>query len=78
MIRGVAHQTEFEAVRIGSPDHVPLIVVQWETIIAVNYPARKFGIKRYSQSASTSPAVLNHLDAPPWVPKRLRSFVRTL
>jgi DNA polymerase eta len=38
---------EFEAVRIGSPDHVPLIVVQWETIIAVNYPARKYGIKRY-------------------------------
>lgn len=37
---------EFEAVRIGSPDDVPLIVIQWETIIAVNYPARKYGIKR--------------------------------
>ena len=37
---------EFEAVRLGSPDDVPLIVVQWETIIAVNYPARKYGIKR--------------------------------
>ena len=40
--------SEFEAVRIGSPDDVPLIVIQWETIIAVNYPARKYGIKRCS------------------------------
>ncbi|ORY22231.1 hypothetical protein BCR39DRAFT_551866 [Naematelia encephala] len=53
-LRVVAHcdidaaYAQFEAVRIGSPDHVPLIVVQWETIIAVNYPARKFGIKRCS------------------------------
>lgn len=35
--------------RISSPDEVPLIVIQWETIIAVNYPARKYGIKRCVQ-----------------------------
>ena len=41
-------RVEFEAARIHSADDVPLIVVQWETIIAVNYPARKYGIKRCS------------------------------
>jgi DNA polymerase eta len=33
---------------------VPLIVIQWETIIAVNYPARKYGIKRWVKSKETS------------------------
>ena len=37
---------EFEQVRLGLPDDLPLICAQWQSIIAVNYPARKFGIKR--------------------------------
>jgi DNA polymerase eta len=52
--RFLADVPEFEAVRIGSPDHVPLVVIQWETIIAVNYPARKYGIKRWVKSKETS------------------------
>ncbi|KAJ6631036.1 hypothetical protein B0H10DRAFT_1980512 [Mycena sp. CBHHK59/15] len=34
-----------EMVRLGVPDK-PLVVLQWQSIIAVNYPARKFGITR--------------------------------
>lgn len=34
-----------EMVRLGIPDK-PLVVLQWESLIAVNYPARKFGISR--------------------------------
>ncbi|KAF9046844.1 DNA/RNA polymerase [Hymenopellis radicata] len=34
-----------EMVRLGVTDQ-PLVVLQWESIIAVNYPARKFGISR--------------------------------
>jgi DNA polymerase eta len=41
-----ADMAEFESVRLGLPDDVPLICAQWQSIIAVNYPARKFGIKR--------------------------------
>lgn len=40
--------TEFEQVRLGLPDDIPLICAQWQSIIAVNYPARKFGIKRFA------------------------------
>ncbi|KAJ3758530.1 hypothetical protein EV360DRAFT_82985 [Lentinula raphanica] len=35
-----------EMVRLGIKDK-PLVVLQWEGIIAVNYPARKFGINRF-------------------------------
>lgn len=34
-----------EMVRLGISDK-PLVVLQWESLIAVNYPARKFGISR--------------------------------
>lgn len=37
---------QFEQVRLGLPDDVPLVCAQWESLIAVNYPARKYGIKR--------------------------------
>ncbi|BEI98559.1 hypothetical protein CcaverHIS631_0308580 [Cutaneotrichosporon cavernicola] len=37
---------QFEQVRLGLPDDVPLICSQWGAIIAVNYPARAYGIKR--------------------------------
>ncbi|KAL0572325.1 N-acetyltransferase eso1 [Marasmius crinis-equi] len=35
-----------EMVRLGVKDK-PLVVLQWEGIIAVNYPAREFGITRF-------------------------------
>ncbi|CAK5268628.1 unnamed protein product [Mycena citricolor] len=34
-----------EMIRLGVPDK-PLVVLQWQSLIAVNYPARKFGITR--------------------------------
>jgi len=39
-------ESEFERVRLGLPDDTPVITIQWETILAVNYPARAFGITR--------------------------------
>ncbi|ODN78784.1 hypothetical protein L202_04339 [Cryptococcus amylolentus CBS 6039] len=53
-LRTIAHcdidaaYAQFEQVRLGIPDEVPLICAQWQSIIAVNYPARKFGIKRFT------------------------------
>ncbi|ORY32184.1 hypothetical protein BCR39DRAFT_557836 [Naematelia encephala] len=44
-----AAYAQFEGKRINAPRDVPLIVIQWETIIAVNYPARKYGITRCSR-----------------------------
>lgn len=35
-----------EMVRLGVTDK-PLVVLQWQGIIAVNYPARKYGITRF-------------------------------
>lgn len=43
-----SYHPEFEQVRLGLPDDVPLICAQWQSIIAVNYPARKYGIKRFN------------------------------
>lgn len=48
---------EFEQVRLGLPDDVPIICAQWNSIIAVNYPARKFGIKRWVQESSHGPNI---------------------
>nr|KIR84927.1 DNA polymerase eta subunit [Cryptococcus tetragattii IND107] len=53
-LRTVAHcdidaaYAQFEQVRLGLPDDIPLICAQWQSIIAVNYPARKYGIKRFT------------------------------
>ncbi|KAL7422809.1 N-acetyltransferase eso1 [Cryptotrichosporon argae] len=53
-LRTIAHcdidaaYAQFEQVRLGLPDDVPLICAQWQSIIAVNYPARKYGIKRFN------------------------------
>ncbi|WWD19039.1 hypothetical protein CI109_103497 [Kwoniella shandongensis] len=53
-LRTIAHcdidaaYAQFEQVRLGLPDDVPLICAQWQSIIAVNYPARKYGIKRFT------------------------------
>ncbi|KAH7884682.1 hypothetical protein F5I97DRAFT_1929522 [Phlebopus sp. FC_14] len=35
-----------ERVRLGLDPDVPLVVQQWESLIAVSYPARKYGISR--------------------------------
>ncbi|KAH8882483.1 DNA/RNA polymerase [Thozetella sp. PMI_491] len=35
-----------EMIRLGTPEDQPLAVQQWQGLIAVNYPARKFGISR--------------------------------
>ena len=35
-----------EQVRLGIDPSEPLVVLQWQALIAVNYPARKYGISR--------------------------------
>lgn len=35
-----------ETVRLGLPRNLPLALMQWNSALAVNYPARDFGIKR--------------------------------
>jgi DNA polymerase eta len=35
-----------EMVRLGVDPDIPLVVLQWDSLIAVNYPARKYGISR--------------------------------
>jgi len=35
-----------EMVRLNVDKDTPLVVLQWDSLIAVNYPARKFGISR--------------------------------
>ncbi|KAH8100816.1 DNA/RNA polymerase [Cristinia sonorae] len=39
-----------EQVRLGIDPSVPLVVQQWDSLIAVNYPARKFGISRMDRA----------------------------
>jgi DNA polymerase eta len=39
-----------EMVRLGVDKEIPLVVLQWDSIIAVNYPARKYGITRMIKS----------------------------
>ncbi|KAG1407019.1 hypothetical protein G6F60_002507 [Rhizopus arrhizus] len=39
---------QVEQVRLGIPSDVPAAVQQWNTLIAVNYPARKAGVARHS------------------------------
>ncbi|KAK4229947.1 hypothetical protein QBC38DRAFT_441418 [Podospora fimiseda] len=38
---------QVEMVRLGIPEDKPLAVQQWQGLIAVNYPAREFGIGRH-------------------------------
>lgn len=35
-----------EMVRLGVDKETPLVVLQWDSLIAVNYPARKYGVSR--------------------------------
>ncbi|KAK3996312.1 N-acetyltransferase eso1 [Cladorrhinum sp. PSN332] len=38
---------QVEMVRLGIPEDKPLAVQQWQGLIAINYPAREFGIGRH-------------------------------
>ena len=40
-----------EHVRLGIPRSTPLAVQQWDGLIAINYEARKFGVKRGDRTA---------------------------
>ncbi|KAK9424121.1 putative N-acetyltransferase eso1 [Seiridium unicorne] len=42
-----AFYAQCEMVRLGIPEDQPLAVQQWQGLIAINYPARKFGIGRH-------------------------------
>lgn len=42
-----AFYAQCEMVRLGVPEEQPLAVQQWQGLIAINYPARKFGINRH-------------------------------
>ncbi|KAF9466547.1 hypothetical protein BDZ94DRAFT_1306143 [Collybia nuda] len=35
-----------EMIRLGTDKDTPLVVLQWDSLIAINYPARKYGISR--------------------------------
>ncbi|RLL98134.1 hypothetical protein CFD26_106854 [Aspergillus turcosus] len=41
-----AFYAQCEMVRLGTPHEQPLAVRQWDSLIAINYPARTFGISR--------------------------------
>ena len=46
-----AFYAQCETVRLGISEDKPLAVQQWQGIIAINYPARKFGLGRFSNIA---------------------------
>jgi nucleotidyltransferase/DNA polymerase involved in DNA repair len=43
-----------ESVRLGLDPSIPLALLQWDSALAVNYPARAFGIKRGDSFADIS------------------------
>ncbi|CAM9916500.1 unnamed protein product, partial [Hapterophycus canaliculatus] len=43
---------QVEHVRLGIPTSTPLAVQQWDGLIAVNYEARRFGVKRGDRTAA--------------------------
>lgn len=56
-LRAIAHidldafYAQCEMTRLGKPRDTPLAVRQWDSLIAVNYPARAFGITRFLTAA---------------------------
>jgi len=46
-----AFYAQCEMVRLGTPREAPLAVRQWDSLIAVNYPARDSGITRMISAA---------------------------
>ncbi|KAL3433800.1 hypothetical protein BDV09DRAFT_103421 [Aspergillus tetrazonus] len=60
-----AFYAQCEMVRLGTPRERPLAVQQWDSLIAINYPARKFGITRMISAkeakAKCADIVLQHV-----------------
>ncbi|KAL5042687.1 hypothetical protein BDW71DRAFT_135379 [Aspergillus fruticulosus] len=60
-----AFYAQCEMVRLGTPRETPLAVQQWDSLIAINYPARAFGITRMISAkkakAKCSDIVLQHV-----------------
>ncbi|KAF2202325.1 DNA/RNA polymerase [Delitschia confertaspora ATCC 74209] len=42
-----AFYAQCETIRLGLPPTTPLAVQQWQSLIAINYPARAFGLSRH-------------------------------
>ncbi|KAL7416652.1 hypothetical protein BDY24DRAFT_408629 [Mrakia frigida] len=49
-----AAYAQFEGVRLGLDKTVPIAVQQWQGLIAINYPARAFGITRHMNVSLSS------------------------
>ncbi|KAL4808748.1 DNA/RNA polymerase [Aspergillus unguis] len=60
-----AFYAQCEMVRLGTPRETPLAVRQWDSLIAINYPAREFGITRMLSAkdarAKCADIVLQHV-----------------
>ncbi|KAL5343504.1 hypothetical protein BJX70DRAFT_170938 [Aspergillus crustosus] len=60
-----AFYAQCEMVRLGAPRETPLAVQQWDSLIAINYPARDFGITRMISAkdarAKCADIVLQHV-----------------
>ena len=54
-----AAYTQFEAVRLGLDSSLPIGVLQWNGLIAVNAAAKSFGIKRHETPWDVRPAFLS-------------------
>jgi DNA polymerase eta len=70
-LRTIAHvdldcfYAQCEMVRLGLDEGIPLAVQQWQGLIAINYPARKFGLGRHVTATEAkklcSDIVLQHV-----------------
>lgn len=60
-----AFYAQCETVRLGISEEQPLAVQQWQGLIAINYPARKFGLSRFATITDAQKAcpdiVLQHV-----------------
>jgi DNA polymerase eta len=66
-----AFYAQVELVRLGLDPSTPLCVQQWNGILAVNYPAREFGIKRFmsiEECKSKCPQIVFQHVIPVWIP----------
>ncbi|CAL8577200.1 N-acetyltransferase eso1 [Xanthoria parietina] len=56
-----AFYAQCEGVRLGIAEDQPLAVQQWQGLIAINYPARKFGLSRFidiSEAKKLCPSII--------------------
>jgi DNA polymerase eta len=60
-LRVIAHcdidaaYAQFEMKRLGISEDVPLAVLQWEGMVAVNYAARRYGVSRFGKVSNSLP-----------------------